>query len=212
MGGQRPARGWGGWPFRSAAGDGTLSRMRVLILNPRDEVAALVAALGHEARPVHALHALAAERGELLLADLPRQPGGWQAALTAGRDAGLPVVFINPTADARQAAEALRAGANDVLPSPLEARTLHLALRLIGLAPSPSTTSTRLSRQPPAHLDLDPAGLDLDAWHRAIVISALGRHGGSPVRTAEYLGLTRKVLYTLRKRYGLLAPGEAEDG
>lgn len=186
--------------------------MRVLIHSQRDDVAATVASLGHEVRPVHALHALAAERGEVLLAELPRQPGGWQAALAAGRDAGLAVLFVNVCADERQVVEALRSGAADVLPSPLEARTLHLALRQLGQVQLQSGPSTHLTRQPPANLDLDPAGLDLDAWHRAIVISALARHGGSPVRTSEYLGLTRKVLYTLRKRYGLLAPGEDEDG
>lgn len=186
--------------------------MRVLLHCQRDEVAATVAALGHEVRPVHALHALAAERGEVLLAELPRQPGGWQAALAAGREAGLPVVFVKASADERQVVEALRAGAMDVLPHPLEARDLHHALRRLGHMQAPAAAAIRLSRQPPVNLELDPAGLDLDSWHRAIVISALARHGGSPVRTAEYLGLTRKVLYTLRKRYGLLAPGEAEDG
>lgn len=184
--------------------------MRVLLHSQRDDIIATLTALGHEVRPV-ALHALAAERGEVLLAELPRQPGGWQAALTAGREVGLPVVFVDLTGDDRHAAEALRAGAVDVLPYPVSARTLHLALR-VPAAASPTTATVRLTQRPASHLELDPAGFDIDAWHRAIVIAALARHGGSPVRTAEYLGLTRKVLYTLRKRYGLLQPGEAEDG
>ena len=70
---------------------------------------------------------------------------------------------------------------------------------------------------PPAGVLLDPAsivlpdgGFDLDAWTRTVVQAALAKHQGSPVRTAAYLGVTRKVLYTLRKRYGLIDLGEEE--
>jgi DNA-binding NtrC family response regulator len=51
---------------------------------------------------------------------------------------------------------------------------------------------------------LPDGGFDLDAWTRTVVSAALEKNDGSPVRTAAYLGLTRKVLFTLRKRYGLL--------
>lgn len=60
----------------------------------------------------------------------------------------------------------------------------------------------------PSALALDPAGFDLDGWQSAIIAAALELNDESPVRTAAYLGLSRKVLYTLRKRYGLL-PGSA---
>lgn len=71
--------------------------------------------------------------------------------------------------------------------------------------------SLRLPKIPPAALDLDPAGCDLDAWQRALVVAALESNGGSPVRTSAYLGISRKVLYTLRKRHGLLPPDAVED-
>jgi DNA-binding NtrC family response regulator len=61
----------------------------------------------------------------------------------------------------------------------------------------------------PTRVRLPHEGLDLDAWIRAVVEAALERHDGSPVRTAAYLGITRKVLYTLRKRYGLLTGGRS---
>jgi DNA-binding NtrC family response regulator len=57
--------------------------------------------------------------------------------------------------------------------------------------------------------DLPEEGFDLDAWQQAVVRAALDRNDGSPVRTAAYLRITRKVLYTLRKRYGLL-PGQRQ--
>ena len=63
----------------------------------------------------------------------------------------------------------------------------------------------RLPRIPPAALMVDANGLDLDAWLRALVAAALAQNDDSPVRTATYLGISRKVLYTLRKRYRLLA-------
>jgi DNA-binding NtrC family response regulator len=53
--------------------------------------------------------------------------------------------------------------------------------------------------------------LDLDAWHRALVMAALRTCEDSPVRTAAYLGISRKVLYTLRKRYGLVNDDEPEE-
>ncbi len=65
-----------------------------------------------------------------------------------------------------------------------------------------------LSRLPPARLQLDPAGCDLDAWQRALVVAALQLNRGSPVKASAFLGISRKVLYTLRKRYGLF---EADD-
>ena len=84
-----------------------------------------------------------------------------------------------------------------------------LADLLPGAAPSatPTAASTALP-VPPAVLLLPDGNFDLDAWTRAVVAAALTRNDGSPVRTAAYLGLTRKVLYTLRKRYGLLAGTE----
>ena len=62
----------------------------------------------------------------------------------------------------------------------------------------------------PGTLALDPAGFDLDGWQRAIIAAALDLNDESPVRTAAYLGLSRKVLYTLRKRYGLLPGGTGQ--
>ena len=52
--------------------------------------------------------------------------------------------------------------------------------------------------------DLPEESLDFEAWQAAVVRAALERHDGSPVKTAAYLGISRKVLYTMRKRYGLL--------
>jgi DNA-binding NtrC family response regulator len=64
-----------------------------------------------------------------------------------------------------------------------------------------------LPRLPPAGLALDAEGCDLEAWERALVRAALARCGGSPVRTAAYLGIGRKALYGLRRRYGLMDGG-----
>jgi two-component system repressor protein LuxO len=64
-----------------------------------------------------------------------------------------------------------------------------------------------LAGRPPAELELPAEGFDLDAWYRAMLAAALRRCDGSPVRTAAYLGITRKVLYTLRKRYDLMEGG-----
>lgn len=41
-------------------------------------------------------------------------------------------------------------------------------------------------------------------WEGAVLKAALEKHRGSPVRAAKYLGLSRKVLYTMRKNHGLL--------
>ncbi|MFW5828684.1 MAG: sigma-54-dependent transcriptional regulator [Planctomycetota bacterium] len=58
--------------------------------------------------------------------------------------------------------------------------------------------------QAPTAADLPDDGFDLDRWHGAVIAAALEKCGHSPVRTAKYLGISRKVLYTLRKRYGLM--------
>jgi DNA-binding NtrC family response regulator len=63
----------------------------------------------------------------------------------------------------------------------------------------------------PHALQLPDNQFDLDIWQRAIISAALERHENAPVRTAAYLGISRKVLYTLRKRYGLLEPGNTEE-
>lgn len=85
------------------------------------------------------------------------------------------------------------------------------ALAELGPNAAPSTITTSAANalpRPPMILTLPDGSFDLDAWTRAVIAAALTRNDGSPVRTAAYLGLTRKVLYTLRKRYGLLAGTE----
>ena len=115
-------------------------------------------------------------------------------------------------------------------PWPGNIRQLHHLLEQIGMLhdgavldesllrehlPAAPTSATLVpgapgSALPPPALALPEGGFDLDAWTRTVITTALGKHQGSPVRTAAYLGVTRKVLYTLRKRYGLLAQGEDE--
>jgi DNA-binding NtrC family response regulator len=79
-------------------------------------------------------------------------------------------------------------------------------------SPSGARPATRLRltlpQRPPAQLELPEEGFDLDGWYGAFLAAALARNDGSPVRTAAYLGISRKVLYTLRKRHGLMEPGE----
>jgi two-component system, NtrC family, response regulator AtoC len=72
-----------------------------------------------------------------------------------------------------------------------------------------SPATPRWTCSPPDKLttqQLPDEQFDLDAWQKAIVIAALEKYDGAPVRAAQYLGISRKVLYTLRKRYGLLSP------
>ncbi len=68
-----------------------------------------------------------------------------------------------------------------------------------------------LPRVPPERLELDDLGCDLDAWQRAMVIAALRVNHGSPVRASAFLGVSRKVLYTLRKRYGIFEADEKDE-
>jgi two-component system, NtrC family, response regulator AtoC len=77
--------------------------------------------------------------------------------------------------------------------------------------PAAATPTIALPHMPPPRLGLDPAGCNLDAWHRAIVAEALRLNHGSPVKASIYLGTTRKVLYTLRKRYGLFEPDDRDE-
>jgi len=84
----------------------------------------------------------------------------------------------------------------DLLPAP------QAAAHAAPAAPAPATLD-------PAKAQLPPDGFDLDQWEKSVVAAALALNDGSPVRTAAYLRISRKVLYTLRKRYGLLG---ARDG
>ncbi len=84
----------------------------------------------------------------------------------------------------------------------------HLPAAVIPALPTAEAAPSVLQ---PRAVDLPEGGFDLDAWTRTVITTALAKHQGSPVRTATYLGVTRKVLYTLRKRYGLCAQGEVED-
>jgi DNA-binding NtrC family response regulator len=77
------------------------------------------------------------------------------------------------------------------------------------IPPTPAATGTTATLNPSAVV-LPEGGFDLDTWTRTVVQAALAKHQGSPVRTAAYLGVTRKVLYTLRKRYNLIDVGEEE--
>lgn len=75
----------------------------------------------------------------------------------------------------------------------------------------PQQPALSLPQLPPGRISLDPAGCNLDAWNRALVAEALRLNNGSPVRASTYLGVTRKVLYTLRKRYGLFEPDDRDE-
>ena len=100
-----------------------------------------------------------------------------------------------------------------VIASPPQASSsvAHLATRVVPTTPAAKSADGQLLPTPPQLPRLPEDHFDLDAWTRAVVSAALERNGGSPVRTAAYLGLTRKVLYTLRKRYGLLAGREDDE-
>lgn len=95
----------------------------------------------------------------------------------------------------------------------------HLAELMPGAQPVASPNGPRAGVIPelatlppkPDALFLPDGGFDIDAWTAAVVEAALAKNDGSPVRTATYLGLTRKVLYTLRKRYGLLRTRRGGD-
>ncbi|MBA3698559.1 MAG: sigma-54-dependent Fis family transcriptional regulator [Planctomycetes bacterium] len=80
------------------------------------------------------------------------------------------------------------------------------------IASAPAASNGVMSAPPldQASIVLPDGNFDLDTWTRTVVQAALAKHHGSPVRTAAYLGVTRKVLYTLRKRYGLIDVGEEE--
>lgn len=88
----------------------------------------------------------------------------------------------------------------------------HLSELMPDTRPVAAPSSPRSVTPPPAvslpadsgTLQLPDGGFGLDTWVAAVVAAALAKNDGSPVRTAIYLGITRKVLYTLRKRYGLL--------
>ena len=77
------------------------------------------------------------------------------------------------------------------------------------ILPTPAATDATATLNPTAVV-LPEGNFDLDTWTRTVVQAALAKHQGSPVRTAAYLGVTRKVLYTLRKRYNLIDLGEDE--
>jgi DNA-binding NtrC family response regulator len=74
-----------------------------------------------------------------------------------------------------------------------------------------TVAKTAMLPQQPQAIQLPEEQFDLDNWQRAIISAALERHGNAPVRTAAYLGISRKVLYTLRKRYGLLENEASDD-
>jgi DNA-binding NtrC family response regulator len=80
--------------------------------------------------------------------------------------------------------------------------------------PLPTARSTPQETLPPSSdqvMILPEGGFDLDTWTRKVLAAALDKNQGSPVRTADYLGITRKVLYTLRKRHGLFSHGDKEE-
>jgi DNA-binding NtrC family response regulator len=60
------------------------------------------------------------------------------------------------------------------------------------------SSPTELAPPRPLSFDTDfalPAeGLDLEALNRRIVSLALEKHGGNQTRTAQYLGISRRVL------------------
>ncbi len=179
----------------------------------RQELAELLGRVGHDLDHAdNAAEALASVRGRRLdlviaAADLPGLGG--LDLLLALRDspAAPPVALLSAASDAQTAIGALRRGAVDCLRKPIDADEVYALTERIEAALAP----LELSRLPPEHLRLDPAGCDLDAWQRALVINAVKLSRGSPVRASAFLGISRKVLYTLRKRYGLFAGDEQHE-
>jgi DNA-binding NtrC family response regulator len=123
-----------------------------------------------------------------------RQPGGARLSLAAERH----LAAESWPGNVRQLAHALELAA--VL---AEGRVIGVE-HLLPPGQAPAATVLSLPAGPPPALLLPEGTFPLDAWHQAIIAAAVERCDGSPVRTAAYLGITRKVLYTLRKRYGHL--------
>jgi two-component system, NtrC family, response regulator AtoC len=76
------------------------------------------------------------------------------------------------------------------------------------IIPAPKDSVMALNDQT---MTLPEDGFDLDTWTKKVLAAALEKNQGSPVRTADYLGVTRKVLYTLRKRHGLFSHGDKDE-
>jgi DNA-binding NtrC family response regulator len=186
--------------------------VRVLLVDPQSErravLVGLLAELGHATVPAadgeEAILLVRDQRPDLVVADLAEAGPPLLVSLRALPGRPPVALVVGVIADA---VTAMRLGAVACLDR------AHVAeqLRQLVSGPLPTVDLPDLPRLPPGRLHLDPAGCDLDAWQRALVVAALQFNRGSPVKASAFLGISRKVLYTLRKRYGLFAPDDKDE-
>jgi DNA-binding NtrC family response regulator len=191
--------------------------VHILLVDPQIErrgaLAGLLASLGHATAESgdggEAVQLVREHRPDLVVADLA-SPGmeGLDLLIALRALPGRPpVALVVGDGDVAAAVVAMRHGAVACLGRSQVADQLrHLVSEAL-----PTIELPDLPRLPPGRLHLDPTGCDLDAWQRALVVAALQFNRGSPVKASAFLGISRKVLYTLRKRYGLFEPDDKDE-
>lgn len=191
--------------------DETTPRAQVLVVDDRENVLELMASvLGgiHEVTttndPVRAMDLLAGGRFDVLLTDV-RMPGadGFEVLAAAKRCPAPPrVVMMTGFACVPDAVTAMRQGAFDYLPKPLEAEEIALvvarALEDGGAAPDAACVE---------------AGVDT-VFHEAVacardrashdyLVALMRQFHGNVTHAATRAGITRESLHRLLKKYGV---------
>lgn len=153
-------------------------------------------------RASDARDALAQESAQLVLLDvkLPDADGLELLCELRGRWPDIPIVMLTGSVGIESVVRAVRAGAVDYVPKPVDLlhleQTIARALRAAAAAPARAQGSAECG---PTFV-LPPEGVDLAALEQSLVRQALERTHGNRTRAGRLLGINRdQVRYRLAK-------------
>jgi DNA-binding NtrC family response regulator len=212
----------------------TTPRAQILVVDDRESVLELMARVLGEAHavtttadPNHAMELLARSRFDVLLTDIRMpQATGFELLAAAKRCARPPrVVMMTGFACVPDAVAAMRQGAFDYLPKPLEAEEIALVVARALQEPEPAGASGAPgpaggdARRGAASGTESPAGGDLgetdevpmvfhdavaaarDRASRDYLVALMRQFHGNVTRAATRAGITRESLHRLLKKY-----------
>jgi DNA-binding NtrC family response regulator len=203
--------------------DAETTRAQVLVVDDRENVLELMARVlgeAHEvtttADPLRAMELLADGRFDVLLTDVCMpEADGFELLAAARRCAAPPrVVMITGFASIPDAVAAMRQGAFDYLPKPLEAEEIALvvarALEQRGADPAAGPGHAAAAADGEAVVETlfhEAIASARDRASRDYLVALMRQFHGNVTHAATRAGITRESLHRLLKKYGVRSEG-----
>jgi two-component system response regulator HydG len=189
-----------------------MTRARVLVVDDKESVLELMKTIlggAHEVAttpdPAQAMTLLEHQAFDVVLTDV-RMPGatGFDLLAAAKRSPADPsVIMMTGYASIPDAIEAIRRGAFDYVPKPIEAEEISLVVARAAEQRAKAAAETTYEKPAVAGQFRDAIASARDRASRDYLAALLRQFNGNVTRAATHAGMTRESLHRLLRKYGV---------